>query len=223
MAKVPSVDRDDTGPPSGNDGASRRRFYFDQRLNSLIVWVSEGEFYVSTSPFEMLSTVLGSCIAVCIRDPISGCGGMNHFLLPAKSTHTPDPSSADLRFGSYSIERLVNALIARGARRDRLEVKVFGGANMRIGAGSNHGHANADFVESYLERERLKVVASCLRGTAARRVRYHAATGRAQARVVTGTASTSILATEAQLANRLPGTVSNKRVEIFDPLFRAGV
>src|SRR3990172_4693899 len=130
MQNPTSASDDDKHLESGRRPDSGRRFYFDQRLNSLVVWVSEGEFYVSTSPYEILSTVLGSCIAVCILDPVSCCVGMNHFLLPSQPYASDDLPSAELRFGSYSIERLVNALIARGARRERLEVKVFGGANM---------------------------------------------------------------------------------------------
>lgn len=197
-------------------GTMRRRVYFDSKLNSLVVFVSEGDFYVSTSPYEVLTTVLGSCIAVCIWDPVAGCGGMNHFLLPVQTSPSDGLPSAELRFGSYSIERLVNALISRGAIRERMEVKVFGGANMSTTQG-NHGHANADFVEAYLERERLKVVAKSLRGTSARRVRFYASTGRARVRQIQSDKAAELMRTEARLASSLWTAKPAQSVEIFDP------
>ena len=205
-------------PPAPSDfsgsGKHGRRYYFDSRINSLVVFVSEGDFYVSTSPYEVLSTVLGSCIAVCIWDPVAGCGGMNHFLLPSNTAPSDGLPSSELRFGSYSIERLVNALIARGATRERLEVKIFGGANI-ADSRNNHGHANADFVENYLKRERLKVVASSLRGTSARRVRYHAASGKARIGILNGKKAGRLVADEAQWASRIATTEPQRNFELF--------
>jgi chemotaxis protein CheD len=197
--------------PAYDVSRGERRFYFDIQLNALVVSVCQGHFYVSSSPYEVLS-----CIAVCMRDPIAGCGGMNHFLLP--SARDVDQSdglpSASLRYGSYSIERLTNALISRGAIRERLEVKVFGGANV-LSSGGNVGHTNADFVEAYLQRERLTVVASSLRGTSARRVRYYPATGRAQMSEVSGEAPAEIALGERSLAAHLDYAEAPTRVEIF--------
>jgi chemotaxis protein CheD len=205
--------------PASNATDSERRFYFDNRLNSLVVSVCQGHFYVSSSPYEVLSTVLGSCIAVCMRDPVAGCGGMNHFLLPNQSEQHDGLPSASLRYGSYSIERLTNALVARGALRERLEVKVFGGANVLSGTG-NYGHANADFVEAYLRREGLKIAAKSLRGTNARRIRYYPSSGRAQMSEVVGDNPATIAATENRLASVLQMSDAKSRVEIFDPKVR---
>ena len=196
-----------------------RRIYFDQRLKSLVVSVCQGQFYVSSSPYEVLSTVLGSCIAVCMRDPVAGCGGMNHFLLPNQVERQDGFPSASLRYGSYSIERLTNALLSRGALRERLEIKVFGGANVLSGSG-NYGHANADFVEVYLAREGLKIAARSLRGNNARRIRYYPASGRAQVCEVQGDMPSDIAADESRLASRLQLSDAVSRVEIFDPKIR---
>ena len=78
------------------------------------VHVIQGEFHVSDHPDVMLTTILGSCVAACVRDPLSGVGGMNHFLLPGEE------GGEGLRYGVQSMELLVNALLRRGARRDRL-------------------------------------------------------------------------------------------------------
>lgn len=156
----------------------RRRFYFDPRMNATMVWVWQGDFYVTQNPNEVVTTVLGSCVAVCVRDPDLRLGGMNHFLLPRASDQGEGGVTKDLRYGSYSIERLVNSIMAHGGRRDRLEFKIFGGSvlssdYLRI------GDKNADFVESYLRREGFDIAASDLRGKSPRRLMYYPSTGRA--------------------------------------------
>jgi chemotaxis protein CheD len=152
------------------------RLHYDNRLNAIMVWVCQGEFYVSTNSREVLTTILGSCIAVCIRDPETGFGGMNHFLLPEDTKINPGLPGLQLRYGSFSIERLINVLVSYGARREKLEIKVFGGANVIRGT-SNIGHRNADFVEQYFKREGLTIAAKHLRGHTPRRVRYFPSTG----------------------------------------------
>ena len=218
-----AVSKHNSGMKDASDAHAQhndeRRIYFDQRLNGLVVSVSQGQFYVSSSPYEVLSTVLGSCIAVCMRDPVAGCGGMNHFLLPNQAERQDEFPSVSLRYGSYSIERLTNALLSRGALRERLEIKVFGGANVLSGTG-NYGHSNSDFVEAYLAREGLRIAARSLRGTSARRIRYYPASGRAQVSEVQGDAPSTIAADESRLASRLQVSNNRKSVEIFDPRIR---
>ena len=139
--------------------------------------VSQGGYRVSSDRDATLTTTLGSCIAVCIRDPVILCGGMNHFVLPENQDRRMGVHSFAMRYGSYSIERLINHIIARGGVRARLEIKVFGGGNM-FESQARIGDRNADFVESYLEAEGLPIVAADLRGNQARSVRYNAVTGR---------------------------------------------
>lgn len=192
-----------------------RRLQFDSELNALLVWVGQADYYVSSSPNEVIVTVLGSCIAVCMHDPVAGCGGMNHFLLPEDlGGHTGLPGLS-MRYGSYSIERLVNTLISKGARRERLVAKVFGGANV-ITASSNVGHRNADFVEAYLQREQLKVTGRSLRGNQARKIRFFPTTGKIQMTYLGKDVVQAVLHSEDQL-RRTPG-VSAKAgsVEIFE-------
>ena len=193
-----------------------RRRYFDHTLNSLVVWVGEGDCYISSSPYEVLSTLLGSCVAVCMRDPEICTGGMNHFLLPENPSSDDELPSFALRYGSHAIESLTNALVSRGAQRSRIEVKVFGGANIR-NIGNGWGHANANFVENYLKRERLNVLASDLRGTQPRRLRYFPATGRAQLSKNSEVPVTTLAAKEFRLAKKLKREKDRSSIEIFDP------
>ncbi len=196
--------------------AGRRRFYFDARLNATMVWVFQGDFYVTAHPSEIITTVLGSCIAVCLRDPDIRFGGINHFLLPAPDHGGDLAASRELRYGSYSIERLINAVLAHGGRRDRLEIKVFGGASLKIGA-SMVGNRNADFVENYLHREGLKIAARDLRGTLARRLRYYPTTGKVMVSQAPDNSSARIFEQEAGLMSRRLRAMPSGRAEIFAP------
>ncbi|MCZ7127370.1 hypothetical protein O6380_23755, partial [Salmonella enterica subsp. enterica] len=84
--------------------------------------------YYVTRDDVVLTTVLGSCVAACIRDEKAGVGGMNHFMLPDDENAGPDRVlSASMRYGCYALEVLINELLKMGARRERLEAKVFGG------------------------------------------------------------------------------------------------
>ena len=136
-----------------------------------VIKIGPGEHYVTSEADELIVTVLGSCVAACIRDPLAGIGGMNHFMLPESKTGKWGLASANLRYGNFAMERLINDILKGGGNRGRLEIKVFGGAAM-ISNGAMIGHQNASFVEAYLKGERMPIAASHLRGESARRVDY---------------------------------------------------
>ncbi|MDO6731607.1 chemotaxis protein CheD [Marinovum sp. 2_MG-2023] len=137
--------------------------------------VLQGETKFSDNPNELMTAILGSCVATAMWDPVALVGGMNHFLLPG-NTHR---SSGNLRFGVNAMELLVNGLINRGARRDRLQVKLFGGAKM-YSSGKEIGLANARFAEWFMQQENFPVVSRCLGGQQGRKLRFWPTTGRAQ-------------------------------------------
>lgn len=139
--------------------------------------VIQGEQKITDHPEVVLTTILGSCVAACLRDPIAGIGGMNHFLLPGDSDGRA--SSAAERHGVHAMELLVNALLERGAVRSRLEAKLFGGAKTIAGL-SDVGTLNANFASSFLRRERITIVGECLKGMRGRRVQYWPVSGRAR-------------------------------------------
>ena len=156
---------------------SGSRHYFDPHFDATAVKVFPGDHYVTSNADEMLVTILGSCVAACIRDATAGVGGMNHFMLPEAAGAGWDTDSASMRYGNVAMERLINDILARGGMRQRLEIKVFGGGNVLNGS-SNIGHRNADFVEQYLAAEGLPIAARHLRGRLPRRVHYFPATGK---------------------------------------------
>lgn len=191
-----------------------RRRYFDAGLGMTVVQVLQGDHYVTSRKDEVLTTVLGSCISACIRDPLLGCGGMNHFLLP-DGGGADDSVSVRMRYGAYAMERLINDILARGGRRERLEIKVFGGGNVVAGLGGV-GHRNADFVEAYLEAERLAIAASHLRGTLPRRIQYVPRSGRVRLRELSTDTARDIAARERRRQVRVVQATAAGDVELFD-------
>jgi chemotaxis protein CheD len=145
------------------------------------VHVGQGDHYVSSDPDVVLTTVLGSCVALCLRDPEAGVGGMNHFLLPEGAGAD---RGAGRRYGAYLMEVLINDVLKAGGRRERLEAKLFGGGRM-FDALTDIGSTNADFAEKFLADEGIPVVSRSLRGAGGRRVHYWPVSGRARQRVVT--------------------------------------
>jgi chemotaxis protein CheD len=143
------------------------------------VHVVQGEYAVSDRPDTILTTILGSCVSTCICDPVVGVGGMNHFLLPDSGP----TNGQQFRYGLYAMELLINGLLKKGASKDRLEAKLFGGAAMNDGLG-HIGAANGAFAIRFLADEGIRCVAQSLGGSLARRVRFTPTTGQAQQLIV---------------------------------------
>lgn len=139
--------------------------------------IVQGEHAVSGDPATVFSTVLGSCVAVCLHDTMAAVGGMNHFLLPGDETSRQGRDVE--RFGVHLMEVLINDLMKLGARRERLQAKVFGGANIMRGL-TNVGAANAEFARAFLRHEGVRIVAEDVGGARARRVQFWPVSGRAR-------------------------------------------
>ncbi len=176
------------------DSASRER-----RIH-----IVQGDYNVSGDPAVVVSTLLGSCVAACIRDPLAGVGGMNHFLLPGEDARSPTQEAE--RYGDYLMELLVNGLMKQGAHRHRLEAKLFGGARMMRGL-SDIGLKNAEFAERYLKYEGIKLVGKDLGGQRGRRLQYWPVSGRARQSYVDAGAGIDDLAIIRAPANRSYGEV----------------
>lgn len=194
--------------------------YRDVAMQAWIARILPGEFYVSRGG-EVISTVLGSCVAACIHDeradltaalPIAG---MNHFMLPDSPgvpSWGPEVSAAT-RYGSYAMERLINELLRHGARRQHLRAKLFGGARMFAG-GADIGAGNIAFVRSYLETERIPVVAEDLGGQRGRKVMYATATGRVRIRLLGS--DDALRSSEQQYRTLIAGQPVGGEVDLFD-------
>ncbi|MEC9347706.1 MAG: chemotaxis protein CheD [Pseudomonadota bacterium] len=180
--------------------------------------VTQGEVAVSGDPELVLTTVLGSCIAACVHDPVLKIGGMNHFLLPTSgetaSARGPGANLTELRYGNHAMEVLINEMLRRGSHKDRLQVKLFGGGNVLRGM-SGVGHRNADFIESYVKHENLNVVSTDLRGLHARRVQFYPATARARVLYLTATGNEDLVKRELTQARDTIAPDKGGDVELF--------
>ena len=145
-----------------------------QRIN-----IVQGEYHVSAAPDIAITTLLGSCVAACITDPVARVGGMNHFLLPGKDLSSP----LTARHGVHLMELLINGLLKLGASRQRLEAKLFGGARIMNVSGA-FGAANARFAQEFLRREGIAITGGSLGGETGRRIQFWPATGRARQMLV---------------------------------------
>jgi len=136
------------------------------------VHIVQGEYHVTSDAGVVLTTLLGSCVAACLRDPDMAIGGMNHFLLPGQEGDLEDGLRRDAeRYGVHLMELLVNGLLRQGARRERLEAKLFGGARTMEGL-ADIGARNAAFAERFLRHEGIRLVGGSLRGEQGRRIQY---------------------------------------------------
>lgn len=156
------------------------------------VHVIQGEYKVSDDPDVVLSTILGSCVAACMRDPVAGVGGMNHFLLPGSGSGSGGEAT---RYGVHLMELLINGLLKKGARRERLEAKIIGGART-IASFSNVGEKNAEFAHQFLSDEGIRIIGSNTGGDSGRKLEYWPVSGRARSIPLSGADTQKAVAME---------------------------
>jgi chemotaxis protein CheD len=186
--------------------------YFDRHFEIEAVKVLPGEYFVTTTNV-LLVTVLGSCVSACIRDRDKGIGGMNHFMLAGGET---DALSASARYGTYAMEILVNHLLKLGARRDRLEAKVFGGGRvMEKLTHSNVGERNSQFVIDYLHTEGIPVAAQDLLDVHPRKVYFFPDSGRVLVKKLVRMHNDTLARREKEYAERLTEAPVAGEIELF--------
>ena len=181
--------------------------YFDRDVGCMAVKLLPSEYYV-TAADTALTTVLGSCVAACLHDPYAGVAGMNHFMLPDDGDAAPRGHADAMRYGAFAMDVLIQALLRAGARRERLQAKVFGGGAVLASLTTlNIGERNADFVVQYLKEQGIAIAAQDLRGPHARRVCFLPATGKAVVRKLRAQAGVQQVQREEQeLLRRLRTT-----------------
>lgn len=162
--------------PFLRDGANRSR-----------ITVMQGTVEVSADPDVVLTTVLGSCVAACLFDPLARVGGMNHFLL-AEPRETGGRATADVHYGTYLMELLINSMLQQGARKSRMKAHIYGGANIHQNM-QHIGTHNAALAERFLNAEGIIISHRDAGGNCARRVDFLAASGKARCRHVDNAAA----------------------------------
>mgnify|MGYP001500607325 CR=1 FL=1 len=137
-----------------------------------VVTIHPGEYF-ATQADTIISTVLGSCIAVSLHDPARSMGGLNHFMLPGELGREGLIRDPNAKYGMYAMELLVNELLKMGSKKKDLKAKVFGGgAVLRFSDGGTTRipQSNIDFAFEYLKEEGIPILASDVGGREPRKI-----------------------------------------------------
>lgn len=192
--------------------------YWDQENDVITAKLLPGEYYV-TKDDEMITTVLGSCVAACIRDVHLGIGGMNHFMLPETSRsrlQSRDEAvvGTAMRYGNYAMEHLINTILSHGGKRKNLEVKLFGGGKI-IASLSDVGARNVQFVMEYVDAEALNLVASDLGDIYPRKVNFFPKTGRVRMKKINDLHNNTIIMREKMYSSSIKDGPVEGSIELF--------
>lgn len=187
--------------------------YLDRHFNRLAMKILPGEFYATTED-EVIVTVLGSCVAACLLDPIAMVGGMNHFMLPMKrGDHDPDLFYA-ARYGAAAMEYLINNLLHLGAQRDRLVAKAFGGGKVMKGL-SDIGAQNIDFVRGFLRNDGIPLWSEDMGGLFPRKVYFFPHTGQVLVKRIEHTHNDTVITRELSYLQEFTRSPMDGNVELF--------
>jgi len=205
--------------PEAEKGFEHVNRYYDNKHQVWAAKILPGEFYIS-SHGEMISTVLGSCISACIRDTRLGIGGMNHFMLPLQGDHSTsqwgsDANTSATRYGNWAMEYLLNALYKLGARKQNIEVKLFGGGQV-LTSMTDVGQRNILFAYSFLSKEGLSVKAADVGDVFSRKVLFFPDTGSVKVRRITNTRNDVIVEREKDYIDTLSSDKQSGDIELFD-------
>jgi chemotaxis protein CheD len=204
------------GPSIAGFGHVNR--YWDRDREITAAKILPGEYYV-THDNEMITTVLGSCVAACIRDKELGIGGMNHFMLPV-SNYDPLKNSSEsivgiaTRYGNYAMEHLINTILSNGGKRRNLEVKVFGGGKI-LPTLTDVGMKNIDFVLDYIEQEGLKLLSQDLGDIYPRKIIYFPQTGKVCMKKIKDLHNDTIAQRERKYFNSIKNVSVESEIELF--------
>jgi chemotaxis protein CheD len=190
--------------------------YFDRTFDCEAAKIAPGEYYF-TDKDMVIVTVLGSCVSACIRDTITGIGGMNHFMLPDSAAADKDnPVSESMRYGTYAMEVLINQLLRNGARRENLEAKIFGGGNvLKSFTTINVGDRNAIFVRKFLKEEGIRVTSEDLLDIYPRKVYYFPKTGRVLVKKLKNMHNDTLVKREEAYASKLKISDVGGEIDLF--------
>lgn len=206
----------DFNPPRALRGFDHINRYWDRQNEMCAAKILPGEFYVTTHD-ELIVTVLGSCVSACIRDPIFGIGGMNHFMLPISAqtgTWKRDSFGVSTRYGNYAMEHLINEILKNGGSRNNLEVKVFGGGKI-LAQMTDIGDKNVQFVQSFIKTEGLKLLSEDLGDIHPRKVHYHPRTGKVNVKKLRSLHNSTIGDREQKYMHEIEIEQSSTDIELF--------
>lgn len=193
--------------------------YYDKRFSKEAVKLLPGQYF-ATSQDKMLVTVLGSCVAACLFDPHTGVGGMNHFMLPTVNKLAGEFEQVQgmaAKYGVHAMEILINELVKLGAKKERLNAKVFGGGKVVPTFVQNDvGKFNAEFVMQFLEIEGIPIVASDLCDIYARKVYFFPSNGNVLMKRIYELNNATIIERESQHRWELSNQAPSGSIDLFE-------
>ncbi len=200
---------------SNFDASPEANLYFDRYFNCNAVKILPGEFY-ATANDHLIVTVLGSCIATCLFDPVNNVRGMNHFLLPRDDVDNSALLSESARYGTYAMELLINEMLKLGADKKQIVAKVFGGGNVMKGLINNNiGQKNVDFAFDYLKNESIPIIANDVLSDYPRKVYFFEQDGLVKVKKIKALHNTTIIDRESEYRIRLKNSSMDNSVDLF--------
>lgn len=178
--------------------------------------LNPGQYYVTKND-EGIYTTLGSCISACIRDRVTGVGGMNHFMLPVSAGDDGWKAAgvgSATRYGNFAMEHLINEILKNGGNRKNLEVKLFGGGRI-IANMTDVGRRNIAFAHDYIETEGLRVVSEDVGDIFPRMVVYFPATGKVKVKRLRSLHNNTIVEQEVQYMHVIEAKPVSGDIELF--------
>ena len=200
-------------PPATLPGFEDVSRYWDPVHMIFAAKILPGEFYV-TREQEMIVTVLGSCISACVRDPETGVGGMNHFMLPVSQNESHgtwgggEPGKDyTMRYGDFAMKRLINEIIKNGGRRENLEVKIIGGGRI-LAQMTDVGSRNIDFAHQFIRDTGLRLANEDTGGIYPRKVYYFPQEGKVRVKKLRTLHNNTIIERETEYMHELAVTAA---------------
>jgi chemotaxis protein CheD len=190
--------------------------YWDDVHGMYAAKLLPGEFYVTVER-ETIVTVLGSCVSACIRDPLFGIGGMNHFMLPVSQgagSWEANGLGVSTRYGSHAMEQLINEILKNGGSRRNLEVKLTGGGRI-LAQMTDVGRKNIQFVEEYIRTESLRLLSHDLGDIYPRKVYYTPSTGKMLVKKLRSLHNNTIAERETRYLHEIEVVPVQGEVELF--------
>jgi chemotaxis protein CheD len=201
--------------PLALPGFENIRRHWNVTYETVAARILPGEYFVTLRD-EAVYTTLGSCISACIRDRVSGIGGMNHFMLPATANTSwkAADNSESTRYGNFAMEHLINDILKNGGKRQNLEAKIFGGGRI-IANMTDVGLRNIAFARDYLETEGLKISSEDVGDSFPRMVVYFPATGKVRVKRLRSLHNNTIVELETKYLNTIKEQPVSGDIELF--------
>ena len=197
-------------------GFERIKRGWDSRIKAHFAKIHPGQYYVSTQE-EVIITVLGSCVSACIWDELFAIGGMNHFMLPLKTSVGSDAWEQSVvntatRYGNFAMEHLINDIVSHGGVKENLRVKIFGGGKV-LDIGTDIGARNIEFVREYLHLEKLNLVAEDVGSNSPRRIHFYPMSGKVMVKKLRQTSA--VISSETEYAQDIQREPLDGEIELF--------